>query len=177
MTEKNISTTSELPQSSYMIDDPIKRARRWIEETEEWQEILSVVKNAYDETKALLAEERLKFAMLSESVDDLVRTTARVNDKKGATDLGTASAESKECEEDWMTAREWCLEHQLPVYVNEPKWIVSDRLMSICAEYPDRKPQWRRNDYEVRLFPKWACDILDKVYDEDSTFLSDYRTV
>lgn len=29
----------------------------------------------------------------------------------------------------------------------------------------------------VRLFPKWACDILDKVYEEDSTFLSEYRTV
>ena len=109
MTEKNISTTSEPMQYSYMIDDPIKRAKRWIEETEEWQEILSVVKNAYDETKALLAEERLKFQMLSEAVDDLVRTKARGNDKKVASDLGTDGAESKECEEDWMTAREWCL--------------------------------------------------------------------
>ena len=36
---------------------------------------------------------------------------------------------------------------------------------------------WRRNDYGVRLFPKWACDILDKVYDDDSTFLIEYRTV
>ena len=23
--------------------------------------------------------------------------------------------------------------------------------------------------------PKWACDILDKMYDEDDTFLSEYR--
>ena len=175
MTEKNISTTSELPQSSYMIDDPIKRARRWIEETEEWQEILSVVKNAYDETKALLAEERLKFAMLSESVDDRVRTTARVNDKKGATAPGKSGAESKEFGEAWTTARDWCFKHKLPVYVNEPKWVVSAKLAEICAAYPDRD-QWRRNSYDVRMFPKWACDILDKVYDEDSTFLSDYRT-
>ena len=58
-----------------------------------------------------------------------------------------------------------------------PKWKVSDRLYNICMTYPDRKPQWRRNDYGVRLFPQWACDILDKEYDEDSTFLSDYRTV
>ena len=35
--------------------------------------------------------------------------------------------------------------------VNETKWIVSD--------------------------PKWACDILDKVYDEDDTFLLEYRIV
>ena len=174
MTEKNISTTSELPQYSYMIDDPIKRAKRWIEETEEWQEILSVVKNAYDETKALLAEERLKFEMLSEAVDDLVHTTARGNDKKVASDLGTAGAESKECEEAWMTAREWCLEHQLPVYVKELKWIVSDRLTDICITFPERE-QWRLDSIGTRWFPKWACNILDRMYDNDDTFLSEYR--
>ena len=75
-----------------------------------------------------------------------------------------------------MTARDWCYKHGLPVYVNEPKWVVSERLYGICAEYPNRE-QWRRNDYGVRLFPKWACDILDKVYDEDDTFLTDYRKV
>ena len=174
MIEKNISTTSEPMQGSYTIDDPIKRAKRWIEETEEWQEILSVVKNAYDETKALLAEERLKFQRLSEAVDDLVRTTARLNDKKGATDLGTASAESEECEEDWMTAREWCLEHQLPVYVKELKWIVSDRLTDICITFPERE-QWSLDSVGTRWFPKWACDILDRMYESDDTFLAEYR--
>ena len=175
MTEKNISTTSELPQSSYMIDDPIKRARRWIEETEEWQEILSVVKNAYDETKVLLAEEREKFKMLSDAVNEVVRANARVNGEKVASDLGTDGAESKEYEDAWMTARDWCYKHGLPVYVNEPKWVVSAKLAEICAAYPDRD-QWRRNGYDIRIFPKWACDILDKMYDEDSTFLADYRT-
>ena len=184
---------------SYMIEDKIERAKRWIEETVEWQNALSAEETAHNETKALLAEEK-------EKSDYLERTKSQIGDKKVASAMGTASAKSKECErlkkevcelksemelqihnaretirkefeDSWMTARDWCYKHGLPVYVNEPKWIVSDRLMSICAEYPDRKPQWRRNDYGVRLFPKWACDILDKVYDEDSTFLSDYRTV
>ena len=184
---------------SYMIENPIERAKRWIEETEAWQNALSAEETAHNETKALLAEEK-------EKSDYLERTKSQIGDKKVATAMGTASAKSRECErlkkevcelksemelqihnaretirkefeDSWMTARDWCYKHGLPVYVNEPKWIVSDRLMSICAEYPDRKPQWRRNDYGVRLFPKWACDILDKVYDEDSTFLSDYRTV
>ena len=67
---------------SYMIDDPIERAKRWIEETEAWQKALSAEETAHAETKALLAEEREYFEMLSEAVDDLVRTTARGNDKK-----------------------------------------------------------------------------------------------
>lgn len=33
------------------------------------------------------------------------------------------------------------------------------------------------NAYGIRLSPKWACDILDKMYDEDDTFLREYRTV
>ena len=206
MIEKNITPTVETTGSysirkpdSYMIENPIERAKRWIEETEAWQNALSAEETAHNETKALLAEEK-------EKSDYLERTKSQIGDKKVATAMGTASAKSRECErlkkevcelksemelqihnaretirkefeDSWMTARDWCYKHGLPVYVNEPKWIVSDRLMSICAEYPDRKPQWRRNDYGVRLFPKWACDILDKVYDEDSTFLSDYRTV
>ena len=138
--------------------------------------------------------------------DEAIRTKARIGDKKVASAMGTAGALSKKCdrlekevcelklemelqirntreairkeyEEAWMTARDWCYNHQLPVDINELKWIVSDRLVEICASYPDRKPQWRRNDYDVRLFPKWACDILDKVYENDSTFLSEYRTV
>ena len=82
----------------------------------------------------------------------------------------------KEYEEVWTTARDWCFKHRLPVYANEPKWTVSERLVGICMAYPDRE-QWHTNDYGVRLFPKWACDILDKVYDDDSTFLIEYRTV
>ena len=129
-----------------------------------------------DETKAQLAEERKYYEMLSDAVDEFVRDNARVNDKKGASDLGTASAELKECEEAWMTAREWCLEHQLPVYVKELKWIVSDRLTDICITFPERE-QWRLDSIGTRWFPKWACNILDRMYDEDSTFLTDYRTV
>ena len=190
---------------SYMIEDKIERAKRWIEETEEWQKALSLEETAHAETKALLAEEREKVEALNDAVDNLERTKSWINDKKVASALGTAGAKSKECErlkkeldkmeseidlkiynaretirkeyeDSWMTARDWCYKHGLPVYVNEPKWVVSERLYGICAEYPNRE-QWRRNDYGVRLFPKWACDILDKMYDEDDTFLADYRKV
>ena len=191
---------------SYMIEDKIERAKRWIEETEEWQKALSAEENAHAETKALLQEEREKVDALNEAVDNLERTKAWINDKKVASALGTAGAKSKECErlkkeldkmeseidlkiynaretirkefeDSWMTARDWCYKHGLPVYVNEPKWVVSERLYNICSEHPDRDQQCRKNEYGVRLFPKWACDILDKVYEDDSTFLSDYRTV
>ena len=183
---------------SYMIENPIERAKRWIEETEAWQKALSAEETAHAETKALLAEEK-------EKVDNLERTKAWISDKQVASAMGTAGALSKKCErlekeldksksemdlqiynvreairkefEDvWMTAREWCFRHGLPVYVNEPKWVVSERLVGICSMYPERE-QWHTNASGVRLFPKWACDILDKVYEEDSTFLSEYRTV
>lgn len=182
---------------SYMIEDKIERAKRWIEETEEWQKALSSEETAHAETKALLAEEK-------EKSNNLERTKAQIGDKKVASAMGTASAKSKECErlkkevckmksemdlqiynacsairkeyeEAWMTARDWCYNHKITVKMNEPKWAVSAKLTEICAEYPDRKPQWRRNDRGTKLFPKWACDILDKVYDEDSTFLAEYR--
>ena len=182
---------------SYMIENPIERAKRWIEETEEWQKALSSEETAHAETKALLAEEK-------EKNEYLERSKSWIGDKKVASAMGTAGAKSKECErlkkkvckleveidlqmptireairkeyEDvWMTAREWCFKHKLPVYVNEPKWVVSNRLVEICAMYPD-KEQWHTNASGTRLFPKWACDILDKVYDEDSTFLAEYRT-
>ena len=184
---------------SYMIDNPIERAKRWIEETEEWQKALSAEETAHAETKVLLAEEK-------EKSEYLERSKSWIGDKKVATAMGTAGALAKKCdrlekeldkvkserdleiynaceavrkefEESWMTARDWCYKHKLTVKINEPKWAVSDRLTEICSMYPDRKPQWRRNDYGVRLFPKWACDILDKEYDEDSTFLTDYRKV
>ena len=176
MIEKNISTTSEPMQYSYMIDDPVLRAKRWIEETDEWQKALSAEETAHAETKALLAEEREKFKMLSDAVDEVVRTNARVNGEKVASDLGTAGAESKECEEDWMTAREWCYKYQLPVSVKELKWIVSDRLTDICITFPERE-QWRLDSVGTRWFPKWACDVLDRMYEKDDTFLSEYRTV
>lgn len=151
-----------------------------------------------DETKALLAEEK-------EKSDYLERTKSWINDKKVATAMGTAGAKSKECErlkkevcklemeidaqmptiresirkeyEDfWTTARDWCFKHKLPVYADEPKWTVSNLLADICMAHPNRE-QWHMNAYGVRLFPKWACDILDKMYDEDETFLREYRTV
>ncbi len=183
---------------SYMIEDKIERAKRWIEETEEWQKALSAEETAHAETKALLAEEK-------EKSEALERTKSWISDKQVASAMGTAGALSKKCgrlekkvcklemeidaqmptiresirkeyEDVWMTAREWCFRHGLPVYVNEPKWVVSERLVEICSMYPERE-QWHTNAYGVRLFPKWACDILDKVYDEDSTFLIEYRTV
>lgn len=181
---------------SYMIENPIERAKRWIEETEEWQKALSAEETAHNETKALLAEEK-------EKANYFERTKAQIGDKKVASAMGTAGALSKKCdrlekevcelksemdlqmptireairkeyEDVWMTAREWCFKHKLPVYVNEPKWVVSERLVGICMTYPERE-QWHLNAYGIRLFPKWACDILDKVYDEDSTFLAEYR--
>ena len=193
-----LPTAIEKPDS-YMIEDKIERAKRWIEETEEWQKALSAEKELSDaleaQNKALTAER-----------DEAIRTKAQIGDKKVASAMGTAGALSKKCdrlekevcelkseivlqvhnareairkefEEAWMTAREWCFRHKLPVYVKELKWIVSDRLVEICAEYPDREPQWHKDASGTRLFPKWACDILDKVYDEDETFLREYRTV
>ena len=183
---------------SYMIDNPIERAKRWIEETEEWQKALSSEETAHAETKALLAEEK-------EKVDNLERTKAQIGDKKVASAMGTASAKSKECdrlrkkldqvesemelkiynareavrkefEEAWTTARDWCYKHKLTVKINEPKWAVSAKLTEICEAHPDRD-QWRRDARGTKLFPKWACDILDKMYDEDDTFLADYRIV
>ena len=138
--------------------------------------------------------------------DEAIRTKAQIGDKKVASAMGTAGALSKKCdrlekeldkvkserdleiynaceavrkefEDAWMIARDWCYNHQITVKINEPKWIVSDRLVEICESYPDRKPQWRRDSSGKRLFPKWACDILDKEYDEDSTFLAEYRIV
>ena len=192
---------AELPTAiakpdSYMIENPIERAKRWIEETEEWQKALSAEETAHAETKALLAEEK-------EKANYFERTKAQIGDKKVASAMGTAGALSKKCErlekeldkvksemdlqiynaretirkeyeEVWMTARDWCFKHGLPVYVNEPKWVVSERLVGICMTYPERE-QWHLNAYGIRLFPQWACDILDKVYDEDSTFLAEYR--
>ena len=148
------------------------------------------------ETKALLAEEK-------EKNEYLERSKSWINDKKVASAMGTAGAKSKECErlkkevcklemeidaqmltireamrkefeEAWITARDWCFKHKLPVYANEPKWTVSNSLAGICMAYPDREP-WHMNAYGVRLFPKWACDVLDKAFDDDDTFLEEYR--
>ena len=182
MIEKNITPTVETT-GSYSVNQQQAQPMRTLPHDYEsaLEALLTEVRKIkalqaeLDETKALLAEERKYYGMLSDAVDEFVRDNARVNDKKGASDLGTASAESKECEEAWMTAREWCLEHQLPVYVKELKWIVSDRLTDICITFPERE-QWRLDSVGTRWFPKWACNILDRMYDNDDTFLSEYRT-
>ena len=182
---------------SYMIEDKIERAKRWIEETEEWQKALSAEETAHAETKVLLAEEK-------EKSEYLERSKSWIGDKKVASAMGTAGALSKKCdrlekeldkvksemdlkiynackavrkeyEESWVTARDWCYKHGITVKINEPKWAVSAKLTEICETYPDRD-QWRRDGSGTKIFPKWACDILDKMYDEDSTFLSEYRT-
>lgn len=167
--------------------DPAEAARAWADLYE---------KNQAAEKRAITAESQR---------DEAIRTKAQIGDKKVASAMGTAGALSKKCdrlekeldkvkserdleiynaceavrkeyEDVWMTAREWCFRHKLSVYTNEPKWTVSNLLADICAAYPDRE-QWHANAFGVRLFPKWACDILDKMYDEDSTLLSEYRTV
>lgn len=173
MTEKNISTISEPMQYSYMIDDPIKRAKRWIEETEEWQKALSAEETAHAETKAQLAEERKYYDMLSDAVDEFVSTSPLVNGKKVASDLGTDGAESKESEEAYMSARDWCFKHQLPIRSTELNGKVSRQLTIICMACPDRE-QWRVNNHYDRVFPKWACDVLDKAFD-DYMFLLEYK--
>ena len=114
------------------------------------------------ETKVLLAKEKAYYEMLSEVVD---RFAERVDDKKVASDLGT---------EVWTTARDWCLKHQLPIYAIEPEGTVSELLTDICETLPDRE-QWRRNASGTLIFPKWACNILDKVY-KDNMFLLEFRT-
>ena len=137
--------------------------------------------------------------------DEAIRTKSWIGDKKVATAMGTAGALSKKCdrlekevyelksemnlqvynacrairkeyEEAWVTARDWCYNHKLTVKINEPKWAVSAKLTKICETYPDRD-QWRRDARGTKLFPKWACDILDKVYEGDDMFLSEYRIV
>ena len=151
-----------------------------------------------DETKVLLAEEK-------EKSEYLERSKSWIGDKKVASAMGTAGALSKKCdrlekeldkvksemelkiynvreavrkeyEGAWVKARDWCYNHKITVKINEPKWTVSAKLTKICETYPDRD-QWRRDARGTKLFPKWACDILDKVYDEDDTFLSEYRIV
>ncbi len=135
--------------------------------------------------------------------DEAIRTKSQIGDKKVASAMGTAGAKSRECErlkkevcelksemevqvynareatrkeyeESWVKARDWCYKHKLTVKINEPKWAVSAKLTEICETYPDRD-QWRRDGSGTKIFPKWACDILGKVYDEDDTFLSEYR--
>ena len=207
---------AELPTAianpdSYMIEDKIERAKRWIEETEEWQKALSSEETAHAETKALLAEEKehsdaleAQNKALTAERDEAIRTKAQIGDKKVATAMGTAGALSKKCdrlekevcelkemnlqiynackavrkefEEAWITARDWCYNHKITVKINEPKWAVSAKLTEICEAHPDRG-QWRRDARGTKLFPKWACDILDKVYEDDDTFLSEYRIV
>lgn len=181
--------------------NPAEAARAWADLYEKNQatELRALTaESERDETKALLAEEK-------EKTDNLERTKSWINDKKVATAMGTAGALSKKCdrlekevcklksemdlqiynarsairkeyEEAWMTARDWCYKHKITVKIKEPKLRVSARLSEICSMYPNRE-ELRTNSYGVRLFPKWACDILDKVYDEDETFLREYRIV
>ena len=127
-----------------------------------------------DETKELLAEERKYYEMLSDAVDEFVSTNTLVNGKKGATDIGTDGAKSKESEDAYMTARDWCFKHQLPIRSTELNGTVSRQLTIICMACPDRE-QWHVNNHYDRLFPKWACDVLDKAFD-DYMFLLEYRT-
>ena len=202
-TTGSYSVNQQQPQSVMLPNfcNPAEAARAWADLYDKNQatEIRALTaESERDETKALLEEER-------EKVDNLERTKSWINDKKVASAMGTAGALSKKCErlekeldkmesemdlqiynacsairkefeESWVTAREWCYKHKLPVGTDQPKWTVSARLYKICEEHPDRD-QWRRKASGVLMFPKWACDILDKAYDDDDTFLMEYRTV
>ena len=178
MIEKNITPTVETTGSYSVNQQQAQPMRTLPHDYESALEalLIEVRKNKalqaeLDETKMLLAKEKAYYELLSEAVD---RFTARGNDKKGASDLGTDGAESKESEEVWTTARDWCFKHQLPIYSTEPKRAVSELLTDICEARPDRE-QWYRNASGTLIFPKWACDILDKVY-KDNMFLLEYRT-
>ena len=178
MIEKNITPTVETT-GSYSVNQQQAQPMRTLPNDYEYALealLIEVRKNKalqaeLYETKVLLAKEKAYYEMLSEVVD---RFTARANDKKVASDLGTDGAESKESEEVWTTARDWCFKHQLPIYAIEPEGTVSELLTDICETLPDRE-QWRRNASGTLIFPKWACDILDKVY-KDNPFLLEYRT-
>ena len=196
-----VNQTQQQPMMLPNFCNPAEAARAWADLYEKNQAIelrALTAESERDETKVLLAEEKGK-------VEYLERSKSWIGDKKVASAMGTAGAKSKECgrlkkeldklksemdvqiynaceavrkeyEDAWMTARDWCYNHKITVKINEPKWAVSAKLTKICEAHPDRD-QWRRDARGTKLFPKWACDILDKMYDEDDTFLSEYRIV
>ena len=196
-----VNQTQQQPMMLPNFCNPAEAARAWADLYEKNQAIelrALTAESERDETKVLLAEEK-------EKSEYLERSKSWIGDKKVASAMGTAGAKSKECgrlkkeldklksemdvqiynackavrkeyEDAWMTARDWCYNHKITVKINEPKWAVSAKLTKICEAHPDRD-QWRRDARGTKLFPKWACDILDKVYDEDDTFLSEYRIV
>ena len=196
-----VNQTQQQPMMLPNFCNPAEAARAWADLYEKNQAIelrALTAESERDETKVLLAEEK-------EKSEYLERSKSWIGDKKVATAMGTAGALSKKCdrlekeldkveserdlqiynaceavrkeyEESWVTARDWCYKHGITVKINEPKWAVSAKLSDICAAYPKRN-QWRRNGSGTKIFPKWACDILDKMYDEDDTFLIEYRTV
>ena len=196
-----VNQTQQQPMMLPNFCNPAEAARAWADLYEKNQAIelrALTAESERDETKVLLAEEK-------EKSEYLERSKSWIGDKKVASAMGTAGALSKKCdrlekeldkvksemelqvynvreairkeyEDAWMTARDWCYNHKITVKINEPKWAVSAKLTKICEAHPDRD-QWRRDARGTKLFPKWACDILDKVYDEDDTFLSEYRIV
>ena len=181
MTKKNITPTVETTGSYSVNQQQAKPMRTLPHDYESALEALltevrknKALQEELYETKVLLAKEKAYYELLSEVVDEFTHTNTLVNGKKVASDLGTDGAESKESEEAYMTARDWCLKHQLPIYSIEPKRTVSELLADICEARPDRE-QWYRNASGTLIFPKWACGILDKVY-ENNTFLLEYRT-
>ena len=182
MTEKNITPTVETTGRYSVNQQQAQPMRTLPHDYESALEalLIEVRKNKalqaeLNEARVLLAKEKAYYEMLSEAVDKFACTDERVNGKKVASDLGTDGEESKESEEAWMTARDWCSRHQLPIYAIKPNGTVSELLTDICETLPDRE-QWYRNASGTLIFPKWACDILDKVYENYDMFLSDYRT-
>ena len=196
-----VNQTQQQPMMLPNFCNPAEAARAWADLYEKNQAIelrALTAESERDETKALLAEEK-------EKNEYLERSKSWIGDKKVASAMGTAGALSKKCdrlekeldkvksetelqvynareatrkeyEEAWVKARDWCYNHKITVKINEPKWAVSAKLTKICETYPGRD-QWHRDARGTKLFPKWVCDILEKMYDEDDTFLAEYRTV
>ena len=57
---------------------------------------------------------------LSKKCDRLEKEVCKLKSEMDANMPTIREAIRKEYEDVWMTAREWCFQHKLPVYVNYP---------------------------------------------------------
>ena len=90
-------------------------------------------------------------------------------------DCALCPTAKRACDRAWVTAKNlelWSGMSKKTLW----RWLEKLEKARRIATVSDMT-QWRTKSSGVRMFPKWACDILDKMYDEDSTFLSEYRPV
>lgn len=85
--EMEVSLKAEIPTNSYMIEDPIKRAERWIEEQKEKQALEAKTQEQAEEIKVL--EPKAKFADAVSDADNciLIREMAKILKQSGI-DIG-----------------------------------------------------------------------------------------